>query len=140
MVDAEVLRLRLRELDRRIVALREARAAGRERFLSDPQLQAAVERHLQLALRSAIDAAAHVVAEDFPESPSTYREVFELLRRHGVLDEALASRLGRAAGLRNLLVHGYLELDPERVWASLDGLDDLVTLAERLDAYLEAGT
>ncbi len=137
MVDAEVLRLRLRELDRRIGALREARAAGRERFLSDPQLQAAVERHLQLALQSALDAAAHVVAEDFPESPSTYREVFELLGRHGILDGALVFRLGRAAGLRNLLVHGYLELDPERIWASLEDLDDLVALAARLEAYLE---
>jgi uncharacterized protein YutE (UPF0331/DUF86 family) len=136
LVDAEILRLRLRELDRRIVALREARDEGRERFLADPRLRAAVERHLQLALQSAIDAAAHVVAEDFPESPSTYREVFELLARHGVLDEGLASRLGRAAGLRNLLVHGYLELDPERIWASLGGLEDLVALAERLDAYV----
>ena len=132
MVDAEVLRLRLRELDRRITALREARTAGRDRFFDDAVLRAAVERHLQLALQAAIDAAAHVLAEEYPENPSTYREVFEILARHGVLEPDLATRLGRATGLRNLLVHGYLEVDPARIWESLDELDDLVALAERL--------
>jgi uncharacterized protein YutE (UPF0331/DUF86 family) len=136
MVDAEVLRLRLRELDRRVTALREARAAGRDRFFDDALLRAAVERHLQLALQAAIDAAAHVVAEQYPESPSTYREVFDILARHGVLEPDLATRLGRAAGLRNLLVHGYLEVDPARIWESLDELDDLVALAERLARFL----
>ncbi len=42
LVDAEALRLRLRELDRRIGALREAREEGREPFLSDPRLRTAV--------------------------------------------------------------------------------------------------
>ncbi len=139
MVDAEVLRSRLRELDRRVTALRGAREAGLDRFLADEQLRAAVERHLQLALQAAIDGAAHVLAEDFPEAPDTYRAVFELLARHGVIPSDLAERLARAAGLRNLLVHGYLELEPRRTWEALGGLEDLVALAGHLHAYLERG-
>lgn len=139
MVDPEVLRARLRELDRRVAALRRAREVGLDRFLADEQLQAAVERHLQLALQAAIDGSAHVLAEDFPETPATYRAVFELLAHHGVIPADLAERLARAAGLRNLLVHGYLEVEPPRIWEALEGLEDLVALAARLHAYLEGG-
>lgn len=136
MVDPEAVRLRLREMDRRVTALRDVQASGRDAFLSDPRLQAEAERHLQLAIQAAIDAAAHILAEDFPDTPSSYREVFELLGKRGVLEDDLAARLARAAGLRNILVHAYLEVDPAKVWESLSGIDDLIALAERLEERL----
>jgi hypothetical protein len=41
------------------------------------------------------------------------------------LDAELAERLGDAAGMRNILVHGYLDVDDEAVWGALARLDDL---------------
>ena len=43
--------------------------------------------------------------------PRTNRELFSLLVRGGVLPEALAERLGAMAGFRNVLVHGYGDVD-----------------------------
>ncbi|GIW20512.1 MAG: hypothetical protein KatS3mg065_0808 [Chloroflexota bacterium] len=63
--------------------------------------------------------------------------MFELLGRRGVLTAPLAARLALAAGLRNILVHAYLEVDPERIWASLGRLDDLASLAGSLTSWLE---
>jgi uncharacterized protein YutE (UPF0331/DUF86 family) len=37
----------------------------------------------------------------------------------------LAARLADAAGMRNVLVHGYLDIDDEAVWGALEHLDDL---------------
>ena len=139
MVDREAFDRRLRLLDRRIALLREIAAAGHERFRSDPHLQAEAERHLQIAIQAAIDAGHQLRAEEFSEAPETYRQVFELLGRHGVIDAALAARLVLAAGLRNVLVHAYLDVDPELIWASFDRLDDLVVLARRLSEWLDRG-
>jgi uncharacterized protein YutE (UPF0331/DUF86 family) len=137
LVDREAFDGRLRLLDRRVALLREIAAAGRERFLSDPHLQAEAERHLQIAIQAAIDAGHQLLAEEFSEAPETYRQVFERLGHRGVIDTALAARLALAAGLRNVLVHAYLEIDPELIWAGFEQLDDLVELARSLTGWLD---
>lgn len=61
------------------------------------------------------------------------RKLDELLQR---LRE-LADRLADAAGQRNILVHLYLEVDPERVYETLTGdLDALTAFAERIERLL----
>ncbi len=55
-----------------------------------------------------------------------------LAAQHGIqlaiqvcIDIGLADRLADAASMRNVLVHGYLEVDDEAVWQALEHLDDL---------------
>ncbi|MDP8970162.1 MAG: DUF86 domain-containing protein [Actinomycetota bacterium] len=98
MVDPEAVRRRLREIDRRVQWLWDIRERGREAFLPDLATEAQAERHLQLAIPSAIDIAMHVLAEDSAETPKDYGAAFTLLASHGLLD-----RLRLAAGLRNIL-------------------------------------
>lgn len=43
--------------------------------------------------------------------PRTNRELFDLLQRDGWLDDPLASTLRNMAGFRNVLVHGYDDVD-----------------------------
>ncbi|HXF57650.1 MAG TPA: HepT-like ribonuclease domain-containing protein [Actinomycetota bacterium] len=38
--------------------------------------------------------------------------------------------------VRNLLVHLYLQVDPERLWEALGHLEDLEGLAAAVEAYL----
>jgi uncharacterized protein YutE (UPF0331/DUF86 family) len=136
LVDPDVVRRRLRQIERRVAALRTTVGAGLAAYLAAPDVQAQVERHLQVALQAAIDVALHVVAEDTAETPETYGSAFVLLATHDVIPAPLADRLRLAAGLRNVLVHGYLEVDPARVFAQLGELDDLVELASHVEAYL----
>lgn len=72
MVDPEVVRRRLREIDRRVAALQTVAAGGREALLADPDLQAQVERHLQVTIQSAIDIAMHILAENSSAAPEDY--------------------------------------------------------------------
>ncbi|MCK6527339.1 DUF86 domain-containing protein [Myxococcota bacterium] len=100
---------------------------------ADAVLTAAMEHFVQVAIQSAIDAAAQVVvAEGWPVG-GTYGDVFRTLADRGVLDRDLASRLSRAAGLRNVIVHDYLDLDDRRVHSGLArGTADLRALARAL--------
>lgn len=139
MVDPRAVRLRLREVDRRIGRLRRILEAGREAFLGDPEVQAAAERHLQVAIQGAIDAGAHLVAEASAETPADYAGVFAALARMGVIDGGLAERLARAARLRNLLVHLYLQVDPERLWEAIGQVGDLEALAAAVERHLGPG-
>lgn len=138
MADAELVRRRLRELGRRVAALRALRDGDEAAFLRDLALQAQAERHLQIALQTAIDVALHIVATETDATPDDYGSAFTALADSGVIPPDLGSRLRLAAGLRNILVHAYLDVDPERIWAQLARLDDLVSLASHVDAHLSA--
>jgi uncharacterized protein YutE (UPF0331/DUF86 family) len=76
-------------------------------------LRAAVERWLQVAIEACLDTAYHIVSDEGWTPVDTGRAAFLALASHGVIDAALAQRLGRAAGLRNLLVHDYARIDLE---------------------------
>jgi uncharacterized protein YutE (UPF0331/DUF86 family) len=58
---------------------------------------------------------SHVSAAVLGRAPDTYRESFVLAAQAGMIDEKLAAALAPAAGLRNVLVHAYLDVDNDRV-------------------------
>ena len=111
MVDREVLDRRLARIEELLTRLRELAGVPRERYLRDAGLQAQAERWLQLCAESVLDVAAHVIADSGLRTPTTYRESFRILAESHVLDEALSKQMERWAGLRNVLVHLYLDVD-----------------------------
>ncbi|MGH3854484.1 MAG: HepT-like ribonuclease domain-containing protein [Pseudonocardiaceae bacterium] len=61
-------------------------------------------------------------------------DAIRLLGSHGVLPADLADRLRRAVGLRNVLVHDYVDVDDDIVLerlANLADLDDFVAVVAR---------
>lgn len=82
--------------------------------------------HLWQAVQVVIDLAVSTCVRLGLGSPPTYADAFRLLSDAGVIDPALADRLARPAGFRNLLVHAYGTLDLRRVHAiATDGPADL---------------
>lgn len=139
MVDAEVLRERLRALDGYVRALEAPASVSRERFVEDADLHDLAERRLHLAVECMIDAANHVIASEGLQTAKTYRDAFSILAEHGVMEASLARRLGGWAGLRNVLVHLYLDIDHGIVHEALTNeLDDLSEFAARLRDWLGA--
>jgi uncharacterized protein YutE (UPF0331/DUF86 family) len=88
------------------------------------------------AIRFCIDIGAHLIAELNLKLPSDYRGVFAALLPTG-LDAELGDRLGRAAGMRNILVHDYLGLDDEVVLSALENLEDLRLFAAFVESRLD---
>jgi uncharacterized protein YutE (UPF0331/DUF86 family) len=97
---------------------------------------AAMERMLEVAIQAAADVAAHLIADHGWATPETAGQSFAELARQGLIDEGLAQRLRRAVGLRNLLAHDYLDIDPARLFEGLRA--DLSDLRAFVTAVLAA--
>ncbi|NLT06658.1 MAG: DUF86 domain-containing protein [Solirubrobacterales bacterium] len=135
MVDADSIYAKLTRLDELLAVLEQARERGRASVTSDMHLQLEVERALQVSIQICIDIGAHLVSELGLGPADDYQGVFAALGSAGTIDSDLADRLGDAAGLRNLLVHDYGEIDHARLWDSLGELGDLrefAAVAERI--------
>jgi uncharacterized protein YutE (UPF0331/DUF86 family) len=92
--------------------LRDLRQLARPELLEgDVREQRFVEHTLQLAIQAALDVASHIVSDERLGEPTTNRSLFDLLVGSGWLDEDLGDRLASMAGFRNVLVHGYVEVD-----------------------------
>jgi uncharacterized protein YutE (UPF0331/DUF86 family) len=129
LVDSERVFERLGRLDSLLQMLDSVYAAGEDAYLAELNTRLRAERALQLALQISIDVGAHLLSELGLPPPEDYRGVFSSLRDGGLLEHDLAARLGDAAGLRNLLVHGYADLDDRQVWRALGRLNDLRAFA-----------
>ncbi|MGV3724811.1 MAG: DUF86 domain-containing protein [Actinomycetota bacterium] len=78
----------------------------------EPQVEAALERWLQLSIQVLIDLGDRVVAARGLPEPARSREIFEVLAREGLLSPADATGMGRLVSLRNDLVPDYGEFTP----------------------------
>ena len=134
-----------RVVDRHLSALRAAAAALRRHagasagtLRADPDLRWAVERGLQIAAQNALDIANHLAAAAGLD-PGGYAAAIDGLARMGALPPAFAAHFRAVAGFRNILVHGYLDVDVELVAEVLAGrLDDFEEFARYVENWLAA--
>jgi uncharacterized protein YutE (UPF0331/DUF86 family) len=109
MIDAALLEKKLAFIETCLRELREL--AVIERLGRDVREQRFVYHTLQLALQSALDVASHIVSARRLGEPSTNRALFDLVASDGWVEPGLLPALQAMAGLRNILVHGYQEVD-----------------------------
>ena len=83
-----------------------------------------------------IDVACHLASDRNLGSPRSYAECVRLLRDNGYLPADVADELVRFVGFRNLLVHEYLEIEPDTLLSFLDNLDIFRDFAVRMKEYL----
>lgn len=114
---------------------RYASAVPRERLETDRDAWRMVRQALQEAIQASIDLAHVLLARAKAPPAQTYRAAFAGLRDALDLPADQAEEMADAAGLRNVLVHVYTELDLDRVHAAYTG--DLPRL-ERFLAWAAA--
>ena len=85
----------------------EASHDWKEDYTHQDALLLNVERACQLS----IDIASHYVKSRKLGLPNYSRELFDLMKQKGVIDEDLATSLKSMEGFRNLIVHDYNSLD-----------------------------
>jgi uncharacterized protein YutE (UPF0331/DUF86 family) len=136
-VDPLVVRRRLRAMERSLRTLRSLRARGRDAFLSDEVVQDRAERHAQLLAQACADIALHILAGTGSAAPETYAEALRALAAAAVIPGPLGERLAQAVRLRNILVHGYLDIDHGRLFDELDWIESTETFAAAVEHWLE---
>ena len=109
MTDPDLVAKRLALIE---TCLREMRELGRpERVADDVRERRFLEHTLQIAIQAALDVASHVVSSERLGEPKTNHELFTLLERRNWIATELGTELRKMAGFRNVLVHGYIDVD-----------------------------
>ena len=117
--------------------LRTLRSRGRDAFVSDEVVQDRAERHAQLLAQGCADIALHILAGTGSAAPETYAEALSALAAAGVIPARLGASLAAAVRLRNILVHGYLDIDHGRLFDELDWIENTEEFAVAIEHWLE---
>ncbi len=121
---------RLNQLEENIVELQKFKKKYKlNEIKKNLQLQWILRYGLFESVQIIIDIACHIVTKYNLGNPKTYSECVEILGKEKHLSSALTEKLLGMIGLRNLLVHEYVEIDMEKLFALLDHLDDFKTFA-----------
>jgi uncharacterized protein YutE (UPF0331/DUF86 family) len=140
MTDASLVLAKLASLREQIARMERRRSIEWDLFRNDLDRQDALAMSLLVALQEAADIAMHIASDEGWGLASSYADSFQLLARQGLIDQALASRLGNIASLRNRVAHGYATLDFERLWRETpEGIEAFRQFSAQIATYL-AGT
>ena len=138
MTDLDLLLKKLSFIETCLVELRTL--AKPDSLELDVKERRFVEHTLQLCLQAVQDVASHIVADQRLGEPGTNQQLFRLLQGAGWLDAELADALRAAIGFRNVLVHGYTEVDLNIVRDVLaHRLDDVARFVEVIREKLSSG-
>lgn len=133
----EAIRERLRKLREIVANLVSLRDTPLQEFVASFHHYWLAERGLQLAAETLFDIGNHILAGQFNLSPPTYEEIPQKLLEQGVISEELRGRLQGLGGLRNILVHDYLEVDHGQLHGFLrEELDCFESFAEEVEGFL----
>jgi uncharacterized protein YutE (UPF0331/DUF86 family) len=133
LVDPESIDARLEHLADLLAESERIRSGGRAAYDAAFRDRLAAQHAIQLAIQNCVDIGAHLIAELGLRMPDDYKGVFATLREPLGLAPDLVEGLSAAAGMRNILVHAYLEVDDDKVWDALEHLDDLRQFAAAVE-------
>ncbi|TEB08242.1 hypothetical protein Psch_01797 [Pelotomaculum schinkii] len=119
MFDKSVVLLRLAKLDEYVSRLKRFEPVGLQEYLGNQDMQAVVERYLQLSIQVCIDIANYIIARKRLSFPFEQENIFLLLGKAGIIPNDLANRIKGIVSFRNILVHDYMEINPEKVYGIL---------------------
>lgn len=139
MVNADIVAAKLAELATRIGRVRAHSRESAEDLARDADALDLVAFNLMLAVQTCLDLASHIIADEEWPPAATLAAAFATLRDRGVISPSTASALARAAGLRNVVAHGYAGVDVKAVHlAAKTGLAELEAFATETAAWTRA--
>lgn len=137
----EVLERRLKELDRIVAELRRHPIESLEEYRGDLGRQWILERGLIAAAGIVLDVADHILSGHFGDHPDTYEASLRGLRDRSVISEELYAGIEGLGGLRNILVHRYLDIDSDEVVAHRERLlERMPRFASEVLSWIERQT
>lgn len=112
MTSAERIREHVKHLQQRIERLRALQKTTLAEYAADADRRDLIEHNFRVAVESCSDLALLLAARLGLPEPAHRRDVFEVLANANRLSTDLAKTLADLTGLRNLLVHRYLTVEP----------------------------
>ncbi len=138
-VDRDVVQRKLTRIVQALERLRREKQVPLESYLGQPDLQAVLERQLELIVGAAVDLNVHLLVQQGHATPAdAFTSFLDLARLVGAIDGELAAQLAPSTGLRSRLAHAYDEIDPALVHSGLRAaLEIYPRYVAAIEAFLE---
>lgn len=136
MVDAERVAALIQRLRGEIAYLDRQAAADRSLLRADEERLSGLKYRFVTALETVVNITQHLCAAQGWGPPTSNADSVVRLAANDVLDHDLATRLARAVGFRNVLVHQYADVDDDLVVANLEHVGDLTAFAASVASWL----
>lgn len=88
-------------------------------FKADKKIQRYVERTLQIDIEACLDLANHIISSKRFREPANNADTFYVLCENKIIPISFLNKLKDMASFRNLMVHNYAKVDPEKVYGIL---------------------
>lgn len=137
MVNPEIINERLEEIQENIALLEELKATPEKQFCNDPKIFKLAERCLEISIQAFLDIAHHIIVGNNWQRPQDNKEAIATLAKRGVIPLQFAKTILPLAGLRNILAHEYLKVNPSIIYKHIKKLDDFRKLEKHITAYLK---
>jgi uncharacterized protein YutE (UPF0331/DUF86 family) len=136
MTDQELIEKKLAFIETCLTELRTiAKPSAIETDLKERRF---IEHTLQICVQAMQDVASHIVSDEKLGEPASNLELFTLLAQAGWLEEEQARSLRAAVGFRNVLVHGYTEVNVAIIKDVVENhLGDIVAFIAAVRAHLD---
>lgn len=128
----ETLSSRMKRLEENLRELGNFQGVTLSDLQEDRQKTWALRYGMQESIQAVIDIACAVVSKHNLGYPESYAGCFRILHRNEILGEELTDRLIQAVGMRNVLVHEYLDVDDELVLDALERRSDFRAFVQAL--------
>lgn len=124
MLDKELIQRKLDQITDYLEDLEKLAQKSHQEFLGSV-VHLAAERLIELIVGNAIDINFHIIKEFDLPAPIKYRDSFVTLGKHKILPFEFSRKIAGSAGLRNLLIHEYEEVDLNKLYNGLkSGIED----------------
>jgi len=111
----DVVIKRLELIREQVKHLRTKQDLSIKQLADDPIAWNAVLHLLQTSAECLTDICAHLLSEKNYQLPDAHREIIVMAGRSRILPYDFAERVAPMASFRNIVVHQYLSIDPQKV-------------------------
>ena len=138
MLNKEIINERLREMEENLKILEELKPTTKDKFCDDPKIFKLAERCLEISIQALLDISHHIIAANDWQRPQDNRQAIEIIAANGVMPEEFAKRIAPMAGLRNILIHEYIRINPAIIHQHIQHLQDFYQFEKYIVTYLSS--
>jgi uncharacterized protein YutE (UPF0331/DUF86 family) len=136
--DREQVAKIISDIERYSKDLQELGISGRD-DLEDRRTLYALSMLLFTIINRALDLADEVIIANRLGMPSSYREIFDILRRRRFIDRDLAEEMASLVFYRNMIAHQYDDLTDDDLYSLFQRLDTVLRFVERMKEIIREG-
>lgn len=117
--------------------LKELSKYSLNQFKSNQDFIDICERNLHIAIEAVIDVGEVIISHMGWRTPRSYRDVIDILWENNIINRLKHDILIDLIKVRNILVHNYVYLPPEKLYETIRDLDILIETMSIFLKYME---